>query len=104
MVGLPATLLTAIVLSNGPEVPRVTCATGGWRGGAVFEIDTIEGRETVLMGTPELEEPDTGFSGALGFISGRDGAEEASGLGIGKWIMSGSDVAYKRVASLLSGP
>jgi hypothetical protein len=102
MVDLPVTLLTAIVPLGGPDAPCVTCATGGWRDGAVFEIDTPEGVETVLMGAPELEAPEGTFSGTLGFVSGREDGAEASGLGIEEWRVSGSDVAYERVANLLS--
>jgi hypothetical protein len=103
MVDLPVTLLTAIVPLDGAGSPRVRCATGGWSGGAVFEIDTPRGRETVLMGTPQLETAGWSFSGTLGFLFSREDGAEASGLGIDKWMASGSDVAYERLANLLSG-
>jgi hypothetical protein len=102
VVELPATLLTAIIPSEVAAAVRVGCPAGGWDGGAVFEIDTAEGRETVFMGAPRLAGSEWSFSGTVGFVSVRGDGIRAWGLGIDEWKRSGSDVTYESVVNLLS--
>ncbi|MFH1690549.1 MAG: alginate lyase family protein [Candidatus Eisenbacteria bacterium] len=104
VVELPATLITTIVPFDGESVLNVSCATGGWNGGAVFDIEFPEGRDRVLLGAPRSQSSNERFSGTVGFVSDREGGRETTGLGVTEWTEEGSSVAHEPVADLLSDP
>ena len=101
VVELPATLLTAVVPFDGVNVIDVDCLTGGWNGGAVFEIAFPEGLDRVLFGTPGVSLADERFSGTFGFVTDRESGGETWGLDITEWTKAGSGVIHEPVANVL---